>query len=112
MLSVKEAPPPQATPAPTAPPPVQPARATINGQPVEFEQGATILTALRSLGLDVPTACHDDRLKPYGGCRVCAVTVKGFNRPVTACNTPISAGMEIQTHTPELESQRRTLLKL
>ena len=51
-------------------------RAIINGKPYPFRQGGTILAALRALGLDVPTLCHDDRLKPQGACRLCVVTVK------------------------------------
>jgi len=87
-------------------------RATINGKAVGFSNGKTILDAMREIGFDVPTACHDPRLKPYGGCRVCAVQVKGAPRPLTACNTPIADGMEIETHTPEIEGLRKTLLRL
>jgi len=87
-------------------------RATINGKSVGVSNGTTILDAMRTIGLDVPTACHDPRLKPYGGCRVCAVQVKGMARPLTACNTPIADGMEIETHTPEIEGLRKTLLRL
>ncbi|MSR64494.1 MAG: formate dehydrogenase subunit alpha [Verrucomicrobiae bacterium] len=87
-------------------------RATINGKSVGVSSGTTILDAMRTIGFDVPTACHDPRLKPYGGCRVCAVQVKGMARPLTACNTPIADGMEIETHTPEIEGLRKTLLRL
>lgn len=86
-------------------------RVTINGQSKECADG-TILTALRANGADVPTICHDPRLKPYGGCRLCVVQIKGMPRPVTACNTPVTNGMEIETHTPELEDLRRTLLRM
>ncbi|HYL09556.1 MAG TPA: formate dehydrogenase subunit alpha [Candidatus Acidoferrales bacterium] len=84
----------------------------INGKPGAFAEGISILHALRSAGIEVPTLCHDDRLKPYGGCRLCVVQVKGWPRPVTACNTPLEAGMEIETHSPEIENARRTLLAL
>ena len=67
---------------------------------------------MRTVGFDVPTACHDPRLKPYGGCRICAVQVKGMAKPLTACNTPIADGMDIETHTPEIERLRKTLLQL
>ena len=39
-------------------------RVTINGQPREFVEGLTILDALRSIGVQVPPACHDARLTP------------------------------------------------
>ena len=60
---------------------------TINGQSYQFAEGLTINEALREIGLEVPTLCHDDRLDPYGSCRLCAVEVKGFNALATACNT-------------------------
>ena len=85
---------------------------TINGQAAEFSEGTTILSACRQLGVELPTLCHDDRLKPCGACRLCIVQVKGAARPVTACNTPATQGMEIETHTAELEDLRRTLLQL
>jgi formate dehydrogenase major subunit len=84
----------------------------VNGQPHAAPTGTTILTALRALGFDVPTVCHDPRLTPYGGCRLCVVSVKGQSKPVTSCNAVVADGMEIATHTDELESLRRTLLKL
>src|SRR4029453_18315953 len=37
-------------------------RITINGRACEVREGATILEALRSIGTEVPTLCHDDRL--------------------------------------------------
>jgi formate dehydrogenase major subunit len=85
---------------------------TINGQRIELPQGGTLLDALRVVGVEVPTLCHDPRLKPVGACRLCVVEVKGHSHPVTACNTPIDPGMEIHTHTPEIEEARRTLLHL
>ncbi len=87
-------------------------RVTINDQAYEFDEDVTILHALRTVGADAPTLCHDERLKPYGGCRLCIVQVHGHARPVTACDTCLADGMVINTHTPEIETLRRTLLKL
>lgn len=85
---------------------------TINGRPCEAHEGATIMDALRTLGLEVPTLCHDTRLQPSGACRLCVVEVKGWNRHATACNTRVEEGMEIETHSPAVEDARRTLLRL
>ena len=38
--------------------------------------------------------------------------IAGWNRYVTACNTPLANGMAIQTHSPGVEEVRRTLLRL
>ena len=45
----------------------------IDGQAVTAEKGTTVLQAAKSLGINIPTLCHDDRLEDYGGCRMCMV---------------------------------------
>ena len=84
----------------------------INGQPRQFPEGLTINQALRQIAVEVPTLCHDDRLQPYGSCRLCTVEVKGVNGLVTACNTQLRDGMEIFTHSPSVQGVRTTLLGL
>lgn len=84
----------------------------INDVSHTFADGLSILQAVHQVGIQLPTLCSDERLKPMGGCRLCVVQVQGWPRPVTACTTPLTDGLEIQTHTPELERDRRTLLKL
>jgi formate dehydrogenase major subunit len=84
----------------------------INGAPSTFDPGMSILDALRSAGIEIPTLCHDERLIPDGGCRLCVVQVKGHSRPLAACTTELTDGMEIETHSPEIEDCRRTLLTL
>ena len=87
-------------------------RATVNGKRHEFRDDSTILQALRSLGIEVPTLCHDDRLKPQGSCRLCVVAVNGWPHPVVSCHTPLTEGMEIETETPELRAERHGVLSL
>ena len=41
-------------------------------------------------GVFIPTLCHDDKLEPYGGCRMCVVGVEGSPRPLPACATRVS----------------------
>lgn len=87
-------------------------RLVVNGEPREVEPGTTILAALERAGVHVPQLCHDPRLAPVGACRLCIVEVHGASRPVAACTTPVIEGMEIETHTPALEHERKTLLRL
>src|SRR4030095_7344458 len=84
----------------------------INGQSHCFPDGTTILTACRQLGIEIPTLCHDDRLKPCGACRLCGVAIKGWNRHATACNTFLMERREMETHSSAIEDVRRTLLDL
>jgi formate dehydrogenase major subunit len=85
---------------------------TINGRSCEAPEGATILDTLRAQDIEVPMLCHDDRLHPTGACRLCVVAVRGWDRLVSACNTLLQEGMEIETHSPAVEDARRTLLRL
>lgn len=84
----------------------------IDGQAVSVPAGSTALDALRVSGLEVPTVCHDPRLKPSGACRLCLVRVKGQNRPATSCALPVSEGMELEVDTPELQAMRKGELQM
>ncbi|MGE0102386.1 MAG: formate dehydrogenase subunit alpha [Blastocatellales bacterium] len=88
------------------------ARVRINKQEYSFDGSFTILEALKDAGIEVPTLCHDDRLEPCGDCRMCLVEIAGRNSPATSCTTRLEDGMEIETHTPALESERRALLAM
>jgi predicted molibdopterin-dependent oxidoreductase YjgC len=87
-------------------------RLYIDGASLEVDPGTTILSAARSQGVEIPTLCHDDRLDPYGGCRLCLVDVDGAPRPVPACKTMCAEGMEIQTQNTDLHRVRRTMLDM
>jgi formate dehydrogenase alpha subunit len=85
--------------------------ASIDGQTVKIGRGETILGACRKAGIYIPTLCFLDNLEPYGGCRLCAVEVKGMKGFPTSCTTPIAPGMEILTNTPELRKLRKEILE-
>jgi len=87
-------------------------QAKINGASIEVQPGETILSAANRAGIEIPTLCYAKNLLPEGGCRMCLVETNRGPRPVAACHTPIAPGMEIQTHTPRLESLRRGILSL
>ena len=79
----------------------------INGQPCTVAADATLLQAIRSAGLQVPTLCHLDGLSPVGACRLCLVALEGHPKLEPACVTTVAEGMVVHTHTPELEGYRR-----
>lgn len=87
-------------------------KATINGRAYEFEKRLSILEACHSVGIEIPTLCHDDRLKPVGACRLCLVEIEGQPRPVPACSATLEDGMVIATHNPVLEHERHMILKM
>jgi len=78
---------------------------------VEVEKGRTILEAAQSVGIGIPTLCHDRRLVPFGACRLCVVQQRGKSELLPACFTPAKEGMEIITHSPEITESRRLQLQ-
>jgi formate dehydrogenase major subunit len=87
-------------------------RAKINGAESEFQEGVSILEAARSLGVDIPTLCDDERLKSIGACRLCLVQIKGEAHAAASCARKLADGMEIETHAPEIERARRMNLRM
>lgn len=85
---------------------------TLNGKRIQTERGITILELARRQGISIPTLCHDEELKPYGSCWVCAVEVTGRRGFVTSCGTMISDGMEIRTDSDEIRNARKMALEL
>lgn len=69
----------------------------IDGVQTEVAPGTTVLEAARSLGDTIPTLCFDERLEPFGACRICMVGVDGASAPVAACTTPCRDGMKVDT---------------
>ncbi len=83
----------------------------IDDIPVEVSKGSTILEAAQSVGIGIPTLCHDRRLTPFGACRLCVVQQRGKSELLPACFTPAKEGMEIITHSSEITESRRLQLQ-
>jgi bidirectional [NiFe] hydrogenase diaphorase subunit len=71
---------------------------TVDGAVIAVEPGTTVLQAVRAAGRAVPTLCFDDRLAPFGACRVCLVAIDG--KPTVSCTTPCRDGMTVATDDP------------
>jgi predicted molibdopterin-dependent oxidoreductase YjgC len=84
---------------------------TLDGRTIRANEGELILYAAARHGVFIPTLCHDEKLDPYGGCRMCVVEVEGMPRPVPACATHVSEGMTIATN-GRAERFRRTLTEM
>ena len=85
---------------------------TINGRQITVPDNVSILDAARRNDIFIPTLCDDPRLEPHGGCRLCLVSVKGLPRLVSACTTPATEGMAVETSNEQIERQRRTIVEL
>jgi len=87
-------------------------KAKVNGREIEVDGKSTILDVARDMGIEIPTLCHDERLKSCGACRMCIVTLTGKKNPVASCMTPLEDGMSVETDNPEIQSARTMYLKM
>lgn len=82
----------------------------IDGRPVPFIEGQTIIEAATEAGVYIPHLCHNPEFKPHGSCKLCTVKVNGRN--CSACTFPATGGQEILNDTPELNDMRRTITQM
>jgi NADH-quinone oxidoreductase subunit G len=88
---------------------------TINGTPVQVEDGMNVLDAAKKINIKIPTLCHNPDLPAWGSCGLCIiknVAPNGAARMARACTTPVTEGMTVITHDPEIIATRRTVLEL
>lgn len=74
--------------------------------------GQTILEVARENEIWIPTLCYEQRLEPYGACRVCIVQVEGARGFLPACTTEIDEGMRVTTSGDRIDSIRKTVIEL
>jgi len=79
---------------------------TLDGREVSAPEGELLVHALARHDVFVPTLCHDNKLDPYGGCRMCVVGVEGSPRPLPACATRVTEGMVVSTNSSVPQFQR------
>ena len=87
---------------------------TIDGISTQVHEGTNVLEAARSLGIIIPTLCHDPGLTPYGACRLCIVEVaKGKRSSLEAsCTLPVSEGQVILTNSEKVKKARKIIIEL
>jgi bidirectional [NiFe] hydrogenase diaphorase subunit len=86
----------------------------IDDKNVQVEEGTTLLKAAKSIGVDIPTLCYNDKLEPYGACRFCMVEIEKNKRKklVASCCYPAEDGLIVRTKTESIDRIRRTLAEL
>jgi len=84
---------------------------TLDGQSVSAPEGELLVHAAARYGVFIPTLCHDDKLDPYGGCRMCVVGVEGSSRPLPACATRVNEGLVVSTNS-SVPQYRKTLTEM
>ncbi len=84
----------------------------IDGKHYKGTAGETILDVAKQNGIEIPTLCHDDRIKPYSSCYVCVVEIAGQKNHQPSCSTKIMEGMEVVTNSDKVRKSRKTALEL
>jgi NADH-quinone oxidoreductase subunit G len=86
--------------------------AKVNGVPVEFEPGMTVLQVAELAGEEIPRFCYHERLSIAGNCRMCLVEVKpGPPKPQASCALPAADNQEIFTNTPMVKKAREGVME-
>ena len=83
---------------------------TIDAQEIRSPADRTILEAAQENGIYIPRLCHKDGLEPYGGCRLCTVTING--RPTSACTQPVAEGITVENDTEQIRSWRKGIIEM
>src|ERR1700677_1013494 len=84
---------------------------TIDGTSVTVPKGTTVFDAARTLGVTIPTLCHQQNESPVGVCRVCVVDV-GQRVYAASCVRQAEQGMNVKTNTDPVLGVRNTLVEL
>lgn len=86
----------------------------IDGRTVTADEGMSLLDAARRAGIEIPTLCHNDQLKPSGACRMCLVEiVKGKRRKLVAsCVYPAEEGLVVTTENDQIRKFRKLIIEL
>ncbi len=105
----------------------------IDGVEVSVPSGTLIVEAANQVEREIPVFCYHSKLDPVGMCRMCLVSVgtpvknratgelevdengnpivRFSPKPITACTTPVSPGMEVVTQSQESLDDRKAVLE-
>jgi NADH dehydrogenase/NADH:ubiquinone oxidoreductase subunit G len=75
-----------------------------------FDTEKTLLENIKATGIEIPTLCYHEDISSIGVCKVCSVEVLGRGL-VTSCDNYPEAGMEIITHSDEVEKFRKNRIE-
>lgn len=84
----------------------------IDGIPVTAREGENLVEAAKRVGIVIPTLCYLKDLDVVSACRMCLVKIEGIPKLMTACSTPVSDGMVVETENEEIVNHRKMLLRL
>jgi predicted molibdopterin-dependent oxidoreductase YjgC len=84
----------------------------VDGEAVSVFEGQTILDACAKVGIDTPTLCYGETLRPANVCRVCVVEIAEGRVLAPACSREVEEGMKVSTDSERVRLSRRLVLEL
>jgi NADH-quinone oxidoreductase subunit G len=85
---------------------------TIDGNAITVPKGTTVYKAATQLSIDIPIFCYQDRMPPFGACRMCLVEVEKMLKLQTSCTLEATEGMVVKTQTQMAVEGRKGILEL
>lgn len=83
---------------------------TIDGVELQAPRNAMIIEVADRAGISIPRFCYHKHLSIAANCRMCMVEVEKAPKPLPACATPISDGMQVFTRSDlALDAQKGTM---
>ena len=86
---------------------------TVDGREMQARPGALLIKAAEDGGVYIPRFCWHPRMNPVGMCRMCLVEVETprGSTLVTACTTPVSDGMLVDTQNETVKKAQEGILE-
>ncbi len=85
---------------------------TIDGVRVRVPEGLPLIEAAKLVGVEIPHLCHDQKLEPYGSCRMCLVQIEGRGGFPASCTTKATDGLVVTTRSTALTRLRTNVMDL
>ena len=83
---------------------------TIDGVELKAPRNAMLIEVADNAGIDIPRFCYHKHLTIAANCRMCMVEVEKAPKPLPACATPVSEGMQVHTRSKlALDAQKGTM---
>lgn len=84
---------------------------TIDDKAISVPKGTTVYHAAKLHGIELPIFCYQDRMPPFGACRVCLVEVEKMSKLQTSCTLEVSEGMVVRTQSHPAVKGREEILE-
>ena len=84
----------------------------INNQTVEVDEGTTLIQAARAMGIEVPTLCYWEGVKPMNSCMLCVMRDTNTGNLMPSCSTVAADGMNVETDSGDVANARKDVLEL